>query len=55
MLLPMGLFRKLQKKPTLFLATTGIRLYRFEQLLPEFENAYLALIVTGTPGLLVNR
>jgi len=36
----MGLFRKLQKKPTLFLSTTGMQLKRFEQLLPEFEKAY---------------
>lgn len=39
----MGLFRKLQKKPTLFLSTTGMQLKRFEQLLPEFEKAYLEL------------
>jgi hypothetical protein len=41
----MGLFRKLQKKPTLFLSTTGMRLDRFEQLMPEFEKAYRDLEV----------
>lgn len=39
----MGLFRKLQKKPTLFLSTTGMQLHRFERLMPEFEKAYLEL------------
>lgn len=37
----MGLFQKLKHKPTLFLATTGMRLERFEQLLPQFEQVYL--------------
>ncbi len=36
----MGLFRKLQNKPTLFLSTTGMQLHRFEQLMPAFEQAY---------------
>lgn len=36
----MGLFRKLKGKPALFLSTTGMRLDRFEQLMPEFEKAY---------------
>jgi len=36
----MSLFRKLQKKPALFLSTTGMRLDRFEQLLPEFTRVY---------------
>jgi len=36
----MGLFRKLRKSPRLFLASTGMRLDRFEQLLPAFEAAY---------------
>ena len=36
----MGLFRKLQTKPTLFLSTTGMRLDRFESLLPAFEQVY---------------
>ena len=39
----MGLFRKLHNKPALFLSTTGMQLDRFEQLLPEFERAYLEL------------
>ena len=39
----MGLFRKLQKKPALFLSTTGMQLERFESLLPEFEKVYLEL------------
>lgn len=39
----MGLFRKLQNKPALFLSTTGMRLERFEQLMPEFERVYLEL------------
>ena len=39
----MGLFRKLQKKPTLFLSTTGMQLDRFERLMPAFESAYLEL------------
>lgn len=39
----MGLFRKLQKKPALFLSTTGMQLDRFESLMPEFEKAYLEL------------
>ena len=41
MLPPMGLFRKLKGKPALFLSTTGMQLDRFEQLMPEFERAYL--------------
>jgi len=53
----MGLFRKLQHKPALFLSTTGMRLERFEQLLPAFEEAYLELeakrksrvVKTGAP------
>ena len=36
----MGLFRKIQKKPTLFLSITGMQLDRFEQLMPEFEQVY---------------
>lgn len=36
----MGLFRKLQNKPALFLSTTGMHLDRFERLLPEFEKVY---------------
>ena len=36
----MGLFRKLQNKPTLFLSITGMRLERFESLMPEFEQVY---------------
>jgi len=36
----MGLFRKLRKSPKLFLSSTGMRLDRFEQLLPAFEAAY---------------
>ena len=39
----MGLYRKLQKKPKLFFATTGMHLDRFEQLLPAFEAAYTQL------------
>ena len=37
----MGLYRKLQHKPTLFLSTTGMQLNRFEQLMPAFEQAYV--------------
>ena len=40
MLPTMGLFRKLQHKPALFLSTTGMPLERIEQLLPEFERVY---------------
>ena len=43
MLAPMGLFRKLQHKPALFLSTTGMQPDRFEQLMPEFERVYLEL------------
>lgn len=39
----MGLFRKLQHKPALFLSTTGMQPDRFEQLMPEFERVYLEL------------
>lgn len=39
----MGLYRKLQKKPKLFFASTGMHLDRFEQLLPAFEAAYTQL------------
>jgi hypothetical protein len=38
----MALFRKLQKQPTLFLSTTGMRLERFLELLPAFEAAFEA-------------
>ena len=36
----MGLFCKLQNKPTLFLSITGMQRNRFESLMPEFERAY---------------
>ena len=36
----MGLFRKLQHKPALFLSITGMQCHRFEQLMPAFEQAY---------------
>lgn len=36
----MALYPKLRKKPTLFLATTGMSLDRFTALLPEFERVY---------------
>lgn len=36
----MGLFRKIQHKPALFLSTTGMKRERFEQLMPEFERIY---------------
>ena len=39
----MGLFRKLQNKPVLFLSTTGTRLDRFESLLPAFEQPTFCL------------
>lgn len=39
----MGLFRKLQHKPALFLSTTGMRRERFEELMPEFERIYRQL------------
>jgi hypothetical protein len=36
----MALYPKLRKKPTLFFATTGMSLHRFEALLPEFERVW---------------
>lgn len=39
----MGLARKLQHKPALFLSTTGMQPERFEHLMPEFERVYLGL------------
>lgn len=39
----MNLLGKLQKKPALFLSTTGMRLERFEALMPELEAAFAAI------------
>jgi hypothetical protein len=36
----MALYSKLRTKPTLFFATTGMSLARFQALMPQFEQAY---------------
>ena len=36
----MSLYRKLSRKPKLFLSVTGMNLHQFQTLLPQFESAY---------------
>ncbi len=36
----MSLYRKLSRKPKLFLSVTGMNLHQFQRLLPQFEHAY---------------
>ncbi len=36
----MSLYRKLSRKPQLFLSVTGMNLHQFQTLLPQFEHAY---------------
>ncbi len=36
----MSLYRKLSRKPKRFLAVTGMNLYQFQALLPQFAHAY---------------
>jgi hypothetical protein len=36
----MSLYRKLARKPKLFLSVTGMNLHQFQKLLPQFEHAY---------------
>jgi len=51
----MSLYRKLSRKPKLFLSVTGMNLHQFQTLLPQFEKSYQKLerrrtervIVTG--------
>ncbi len=35
----MSLYRKLSRKPKLFLSVTGMNLHQFQTLLPQFESA----------------
>jgi hypothetical protein len=35
----MSLYRKLSRKPKLFLSVTGMNLHQFQTLLPQFEQA----------------
>ena len=39
----MDLYKKLNRKPQQFLAFTGMHLHTFEELLPQFEQAFLRL------------
>ena len=36
----MSLYRKLSRKPNLFLSVTGMNLHQFQTLLPQFTHAY---------------
>lgn len=36
----MSLYRKLSRKPKLFLSVTGMNLHQFQALLPQFTRAY---------------
>src|SRR5438270_884415 len=36
----MSLYRKLSRKPKLFLSVTGMNLHQFQTLLPQFTHAY---------------
>jgi hypothetical protein len=39
----MDFYNKLARKPRIFLATTGMTVQAFQQLLPQFEEAFLTL------------
>src|SRR5215216_6739950 len=39
----MNFYTKLARKPRTFLAVTGMQLHTFENLLPQFEAAYLKI------------
>ena len=48
----MNLYNKLARNPKLFLSFTGMHLHTFQELLPQFEQAYLQLEIQRKERLL---